>query len=209
MRKIDRTAWERREAYEHFSRVRWPFYSLTFDVDVTGACAYARARNVSFYGVMIWLVTRAVNRTPALLQTVVDGEVWQLDGRDPSFADLHEGAEQFHIVTLPLKGTAEEFAREAKRVSAAQTCFLDMSKEGGHLLFISCMPWVRLTALTNERDPDPDDCVPRVAWGRWEERDGRKVLGLSIEVNHRTVDGIHIGQFARALEEEIAALGNT
>ena len=206
MKRIDTETWERREAYEHFSRIRWPFYSLTFDVDVTDAAAYAKERGVSFYGVMIWLVTRAVNRTPALLQTVVDGQVWQYACRHPSFTDLREGAEQFHIVTLPLEGTAEEFARKAREVSAAQSCFLDMSKEGSDLLFISCLPWVRLTALTNEREPDPDDCIPRIAWGRWEERGGRKVLGLSVEVNHRTVDGVHIGRFAKALEEEIAAL---
>ena len=207
MHKIDLSAWPRREAFDHFSRVAWPFFSLTFDLDVTQAHAYARDRSVSFYGVMIWAVTRAVNRTPALLQTVVDGEVWQLDARIPSFTDLHPGAEQFHIVTLPLSGSAEAFARMAKAASLAQTSFLDLSKEGRDLLFISCLPWVRVTALSNERTPDPDDCVPRIAWGKWEERGGRKTLGLCVEVNHRTVDGIHIGQFARALEEEIRALG--
>ncbi len=65
---------------------------------------------------------------------------------------------------------------------------------------------MRITALTNEREPNPDDCVPRISWGRWEDREGRKLLGLSVEVNHRTVDGVHLGQFARALEEEIEGL---
>jgi chloramphenicol O-acetyltransferase type A len=98
------------------------------------------------------------------------------------------------------------FAKHAAAASAAQTCFLDMSKEGSDLLFISCLPWMRVTGLTNERQPDPDDCIPRITWGRWEDRGGRKILGLCTEVNHRTVDGYHIGQFAKALEEEIAAL---
>lgn len=207
MHRIDLNTWPRREAYEHYSRFSLPFYSLTFDVDVTGAADFARSRGVSFYMVMVWLVTRAVNRTPAMLLEIRDGELWQLDERIPSFTDLHEGAEQFHIVTLPLRGTAEEFAREARRVSDAQTCFLDMSTEGSNLLFLTSTPWLRFTALTNVRVPDPDDCIPRIAWGRWEERGGRRVLGMSVDVNHRTVDGLHIARFAKALEEEIAALG--
>ena len=206
MKRIDMESWERREVYEYYSRASRPFYSMTFDVDVTDAAAYAKERGVSFYGVMIWLVTRAVNRVPAMLQTVVDRQVWQYAARQPSFTDLHEGAEQFHIVTLPLEDTAEAFARKAKEVSAAQTCFLDTGKEGGDLLYISCFPWMRITAMGGERETDGDDCIPRICWGRWEERGGRKVLGLSVDVNHRTVDGLHIGRFAGALEDEIAAL---
>jgi chloramphenicol O-acetyltransferase type A len=206
MHPIDLSAFPRRAAYEHFSRIRWPFYSVTFDADVTRAYAFAHGRGLSFYLTMTWLVTRACHRVPALCQDIREGVLWQLDGRHPSFADLKEGAECFHIVTRPMDGDVVAFVRAAAEASAAQDCFLDMSKEGSDLLFISCMPWVRLTGLTNEREPDPDDCVPRIAWGRWEERDGRKALGLSMEVNHRTVDGVHIGQFAKALEEEIAAL---
>ncbi len=206
MHPIDLETYPRRAAYEHFSRVAWPFYSITFDADVTRVYGFAHARGLSFYLTMVWLVTRACNRVPALCQDIRDGVLWQLDGRDPSFADLKKGAECFHIVTLPMEDEAEPFVLHAARASAAQDCFLDLSKEGRDLLFISCVPWVRLTALTNERTPDPEDCIPRVAWGRWEERDGRKILGLSLEVNHRTVDGLHIGRFARALEEEIEKL---
>ncbi len=206
MHPIDLSTWPRRAIFEHFGRIRWPFYSVTFDVDVTEARDFAKARGVSFYMVMVWLVTRACSRVPALCQEIRDGVPWQLDGRTPSFADLKKGAECFHIVTLPMEEDPVAFAKKAAATSAAQDCFLDMSKEGSDLLFISCLPWMRVTALANARAPDPDDCIPRVAWGRWEDRGGRKILGLSVEVNHRTVDGFHLGQFARALEDEIAAL---
>ena len=74
------------------------------------------------------------------------------------------------------------------------------------MIFFSCLPWLDLTALTNERDLDPDDAVPRIAWGKYVEENGRLMLGLSIEVNHRFIDGLHIGQFARELEKSIAEL---
>ena len=206
MQKIDMSTYPRREAYEHFSRVDWPFYSVTFQADVTAAADFARARGLSFYGVMIWAVSRAVNRVDAMLLTIRDGALWKLGRREPSFADLHPGAEQFHIVTLPLLEDPAAFAREAKRVSAAQQVFLDYSKESDGLIFISSLPWLALTGLTNERQIDRDDCTPRLAWGRWQETGGRKLLGLSVEVNHRTVDGLHIARFAQALEEELRSL---
>ena len=65
---------------------------------------------------------------------------------------------------------------------------------------------MELTSLTNERDFDPDDAIPRIAWGRYVPRDGRLMLGMSMEVNHRFIDGLHIGRFAQALESAISKL---
>ena len=65
-----------------------------------------------------------------------------------------------------------------------------------------------LTALTNEGDHNPDDTVPRISWGRYTEQGGRLTLGLSVEVNHRFIDGLHIGQFANRLDAAIRALEN-
>jgi chloramphenicol O-acetyltransferase type A len=43
-----------------------------------------------------------------------------------------------------------------------------MSKESDSLIYYSCLPWIELTAITNERDrnaPDAaDDSIPRLAW---------------------------------------------
>ena len=80
------------------------------------------------------------------------------------------------------------------------------------MIFFSCLPWVDVTALTNERDFDADDAIPRIAWGKFVEENGRWMLGLSLEVNHRFIDGLHIGQFVKALEksmEELAVIRNS
>lgn len=206
MVRLDLDSWCRREAFTHFSRARNPFYSVTFDVDVTRAAAWAKERGLSFYYTMTWLCSRAVHQVDALMLDIRGGEVWRLDSRKPSFTDLHPGAEQFHIVTLPMLEDPEAFCHAARTASEAQKTFLDESQEGRDLIYITCLPWVRMTGLTTTLDADPDDCVPRVSWGRWEECGGRKILGLCMEVNHRTVDGIHIGQFVRALEDAIAGL---
>ena len=107
---------------------------------------------------------------------------------------------------MPCEGTIEDFCRAAKEKSAAQTAFIDLSQEGDGLIFLSCLPWLDLTALTNERDFDPDDSVPRLAWGRYVRREGRLELGCSVEVNHRFIDGLHLGRFAERLQESIDAL---
>ncbi len=206
MRKIDLNTWPRRDIFDFFSKISNPFYSVTFNVDVTEAYAYAKRSGVSFYYAMVYLVTKAINSVEAFRYAIVDGELVLLDERSPSFTDLKKGSESFHIVTMPCEGDIAEFCHEAKRRSAEQTTFLPVDEESADLIYFSCLPWVELTALTNERDFDPDDAIPRISWGKFHERDGRKILGMSLELNHRFTDGVHIGKFAETLENLISEL---
>lgn len=206
MRKIDPNTWSRREIFDFFSKISNPFYSVTFNVDVTEAYAYAKRSGLSFYYALVYLVTKAVNSVEAFRYGIVDGELVLFDERSPSFTDLKKGSESFHIVTMPCEGNIAEFCQEAKRRSAEQTTFLSTDKESADLIYFSCLPWVELTALTNERDFDPDDAIPRISWGKFHERDGRKILGISLELNHRFTDGVHIGKFADALQNLIEQL---
>ena len=81
MEKVDRTHWERAELFEFFSAVSHPFYSVTFRVDVTNLHAYTKARGISFYYALGYLVTDAVNSVVNFRYTIRNGEVWLLDKR--------------------------------------------------------------------------------------------------------------------------------
>ena len=198
--------WERREQFEFFSRISDPFYSVCFRLDVTRLYEYCHERGLSFYYALVWLSTKAINETEAFSYALRGGELVRLPGRKPSFTDLKKGAESFHIVTMPAGDTLEGFCAAARAKSEAQTDFIDLSQEGDGLIFFSCLPWLDVTALTNERDFDADDAVPRLAWGKYVRREGRLELGYSVEVNHRFIDGLHIGLFGQRLQALIDGL---
>lgn len=210
MRPVDLDCWPRRAAYEHFSRVSNPQYMATFRLDVTEVYDYVKPRGLSFYYALVALCTKAVNDVEALRMTVTEDGPAVLEARRPSFTDLCADGETFHIVTMPPVGELDGFCRAAREKSRAQAEFLRLDEEAQDLIFFSCLPWMDLTALTNERsltDPDArDDFIPRIAWGRYTERGGRRELGMSIEVNHRLVDGLHLGRFVQSLEGRIGAL---
>ena len=200
------TDWSRRDVFEFFSGMSDPFYSVTFTVDVTNLCRFTKETGLSFYYALVYLCTQAVNRVEAFQYVLNDGALFRLNGRSPSFTDLKKSAEQFHIVTMPCAGGIADFCRAARETSAAQTAFIRAEAESDALIYFSCLPWLELTALTNERDFDKDDAIPRIAWGRYTETGGRKKLNMSVEVNHRFIDGLHIGRFSETLAGLIEAL---
>ena len=208
--RVNLETWSRRELFEFFGGVSNPYYMVTFRQDVTKLYHYAKRHGLSFYYTLIYCCTQAINQVAAFRYAIRGGEVYCLDERMPSFTDLKKGSEQFHIVTMPCRGSAEEFSRAARLRSENQQEFIDQALETDGLIYFSCLPWVDMTAMTNERElqaPDArDDSIPRIAWGKYTVIGDRVELGISIEVNHRLIDGLHIGRFAQALTEEMDRL---
>lgn len=206
MKVIDMDSWPRREIFDFFSGMRQPFYSVTYRQDVTPAYRYAREKGLSFYYCLIYLVTRAMNALEAFRYSIADGKVVLLDSRRPSFTDMKKDAEFFHICTMPLEGDIAGFCAAARQRSHSQSGFISYCDEQPDLIYISCLPWVELSGLTNEGDLLPDDSIPRVSWGKFVREGDRVILGISLEVNHRFIDGADIGRFSAELDKLMAEL---
>lgn len=209
--KVDCTVWPRREIFSFMSGMSNPYYAVTFRQDVTPVYYYAKRHSISFYYTMVGLCTKAINEVEAFRYVIRAGEVWRLgEDRVPSFTDLKPGGDCFYIVTMPMEGTLQEFARAARQRSTEQTVFLDMTTQTDGLIYFSCLPWLDVTGLTNERDlaqtDARDESIPRIAWGKYVPVGDRLELGISFETNHRLIDGVHIGQFGAALDRLIQEL---
>ncbi len=207
MERLDQAKWARREIYEMFSKMDYPFYSVTIPVDVTEIKRLSKARGVSFYMLMVWVCTKALNSVPEFRIRIRGDELVVLDQANPSFTYMPKGSEVFKIVTLPWEPEWESFCRNAQEQSEQQTCFIRSGEETDSLIYFSCTPWFDFTALTNEHNFDKDDTVPRLAWGKYFQENGRLWVHLSVEVNHRTIDGFHIGALKAILDREIQHLG--
>lgn len=207
MRKIDKETWERKEIYDFFSNISNPFYMTSFIVDVTKLKKFVDKNNCSFYYSLVYLCNKTLSKIENFLYTCRNNEIYLIDERMPSFTDRKPNSELFHIVSIPMSDNIVDFCKNAKELSINQKCFLDTTKENDSLAYYSCLPTLRLTALTNEMDiKNPnfkDDNIPRITWGRYEEHQGRLELTISMEVNHCFIDGIHIERFASLLESEI------
>lgn len=207
MEIVDRSSWPREEHYRFFEPMSHPFYSLTFPVEVTALRRYAKESGLSFYSAMVFLVTKAMEDVEAFRLRDRNGCIVRHDQLIPSFTDLKPGSELFQIITLEAGEDLTDFCARAKAQAAAQKEFITVGGwDADQLVYFTCLPWFPVTALTNERDVDPSDSIPRVSWGRWEERDGQTILSISLELNHRLLDGYHVGQLYAALNARLEAL---
>ena len=100
-----------------------------------------------------------------------------------------------------------QFLPEARRLqeAAREHGTLDDGEEPLDLLFLSSIPWLHYTALT-QPTPIPADSNPRITWGKYATEGGKTTLPVTLLVNHALADGLHIAQFFAALREALEQL---
>ena len=182
---------------------------MSFPVDVTELKAYTKRHGLSFYYSLIFLVTKSMDEVENFRYRDRNGTIILHDHQVPSFTDMRPGEELFHITDLEAGDDMAAFCQAAREKSYAQTSFVDHEGpwDSDQRIEFSSEPWLPMTSVTHDRRFDPSDCIPRVAWGRYEKQhDGRLRLSLALDLNHRMVDGIHVGRFYEALNRRIAAL---
>ena len=196
----------RREQFQLFSGYTFPYAGVTVQLDVTALELRLRAEHKPIFLTMLYVIHRAVNRVPELRRRIRGDQVVEYD-RCPSSHTVALPDGTYCYCSLEVDRPFREFlpyaAAEQERVKAAPT--LEDGEDGESLFFVSCVPWLSYTALT-QPTPTPADSNPRITWGRWHRQGGRTLLPMTLLANHALVDGIHIARFYENLDRELAAL---
>ena len=203
MEYIDFHSWPRKEHFRFFSGLSFPFYGVTLSLDVTNLRSYVKAHGLSFYYALIYATLTAMNGLPDFLYKIRGDRIVRHDRLHPSFVVLDEDTHLIKIVNVSLDGTMEAFCRRAEeQVLTQKEPFPDAQQENrDDLVYISCTPWFSFTSLSNEMDCDPNDSIPRITWGKYEERNGRLILPYAVQLNHRLLDGWHVAQLLQAVHD--------
>ncbi len=204
-RRIDPQTWDRREAYELFRNFGFPYLSVTASVDVARLRRLHRRCGASFTVALVYALAAAANDVPALRRRLRGADVIEHSVVHPSITVLGEG-DLFRFANLLYQRDFKRFADDAEqrieRATRSDTLWSEPDRDD--LLYLTTLPWVSFTSVVHPVPLDPADSVPRIAWGRYEERGRRLALPLNVQAHHALVDGIDVGRFFSRVEELVA-----
>jgi chloramphenicol O-acetyltransferase type A len=207
MEIINLATWDRTTHFNFFRRMDYPQYLICKNIDITRFLTQLTEREISFYYGMIYAATYALNQVKEFKYRIVDDQVILYDTIHPSFTDMTEGSELFKMVTVDMGDSLEAFVKKAETKANSQTeYFVAKDVEGRvDLTYITCIPWVSFTNLSHTISFNKDDSVPRLAWGKYFEENGKTLMPFSIQAHHSFVDGIHMGRYFDTLQEYLDA----
>ncbi len=195
----------RRKHYEHFLHMANPYVGITVEVGVGALAAACKRRGLSFYTAFMHAAALAADAVPAFRQRVCAEGIAEYDSCPTSHIELL-GDGTYCYCTLRHHLPAEAFFREAeaRRAAARERASIEDGDDVESLYFITCVPWLRYTALLQPTDGDSN---PRISWGKYTpDGQGGLTMPVSVLAHHSLVDGIHLAAFYRQLDLGIARL---
>lgn len=201
---IDWERYPRRAHFEYFSAMADPYAGVTAEVDVTRFLGACRARELPFFLSFLYCAGRAANAVPQLRQRIVQGRPVEFAACDTSHTVLRaDGTYAYCRLNCMQPFDAYLPAAQAAQGEARAQGGLDDGEDALSLLFVSTLPWVRYAAI-RQPTPSPADSNPRLTWGRYGPAGAGTSMPVTLLANHALVDGVHMGRFFAALEEELA-----
>lgn len=201
---IDLGAYPRRAHFEYFSSMANPYVGATVMVDITDFDARRRALGFPFFLSLLYCVGRAANAVPELRQRILDGGIIEFDRCETSHTAARPDG-TYGYCRLDCGGAFGDFLPRAQAAHAAAVAGDSLDEEGDvlPLIFISTLPWLRYTSIS-QPTPIPADSNPRITWGKYAYEGGRLTLPMTLLANHALVDGLHIARFFEALDAELS-----
>lgn len=203
---LDMAAYARRAHFDYFRQMGYPYVGVTVDADVTRLRRRARQTGESFFLLLLYAAGRAANRVEQLRERIAGDGIVRYARCPTSHTVMKPDGTYAYCEADPFLPWADFAQRTAARQEAAKHAGgLEEESDVQSLIFISCLPWVRYTALI-QPVPFPADSNPRITWGQYREEGGRVLVPVSLLAHHALVDGKHLGDFYQALAQEISAL---
>ncbi len=202
---IDLESYKRKDHYNYFKDIGYPYVGLTVNVDITEFMDNLKKTGNPFYLSFVYQVVAAANAVPEFRRRIENAQIVEYDYCLASCVILKDD-DTFGYLTLDCNQPFDEFLNEGKTQIevAKKTGNIEDGENVGSLYFLSCVPWVTFTSII-QAVPLPADSNPRITWGKYFEQDGKILIPLSVLVHHALVDGFQISQFYKKLEGLITA----
>ena len=176
-----------------------PAFCMTFEVDITKFLKLVKEQEYSFTLAMVYAVCKCANEIEEFRYRFLDGNVILYDKIDTAFTYLNKETELFKVVNVPMKDTLDEYMKVATKIAEEQKEYFT-GPLGNDVFQCSPMPWVAYTHVSHTNFGKKDNATPLFDWGKYQEREGRIIMPVSVQAHHSFVDGIHIGKFVDELQ---------
>lgn len=204
---LDMQSYKRKEHFAYFCNLAYPYVGVTVNIDITDLIEKIKLKNLPFFFTICYCVSRAANHVPEFRQRIIDSRIVEFDRcRTSHTVALEDGTYCY----CELEDTMEYseyiiYATEEQEKAKQKGSIEETEDETADKFFISTLPWISYTSLV-QPVPVPADSNPRITWGRYYKQGDRVLIPVSVLCHHALVDGKHIAEFYKALEEEFVRL---
>jgi chloramphenicol O-acetyltransferase type A len=196
MKFLDINNWKRKQQYHLFKEYNDPYFNITANVDVTALFAQTKKHGDSFFLASLFLSLKAANEIEEFRYRMRGDKVIIHDQIHAGSTILQDD-ETFGFCYFYFQEHFNAFHEQGKQNIAKQNenKVLLPQIEDDNLIHYSVIPWISFTQFKHANNYQKYHSIPRLTFGKFFDQNGRKLMPVSVEVNHALMDGLHVGRF--------------
>ena len=201
--ELDLALWPRRDSFELFRRFDKPYFSVCVRVDVSALKPALKQVGVGGVTLACHFVALDLANRIAPFRYRLQGDGVRVYERIDGSTTVLKDDESFGFAYFDHDSHYPRFAeRAAPALAAARSAGAVFAPRSDEQALIHCttLPWLHFTSFSHARNWGRPDAVPKLAFGRIAEENGRSWMPLSVEVHHGLMDGLHVGRYVMAFE---------
>ncbi|AUC76259.1 CatA-like O-acetyltransferase [Olleya sp. Bg11-27] len=203
MKTIDINTWDRKELFQHFLKLKDPYFGVTIPFNVENTYQYAKDNNVSFFGVYLHDCMKAINAIDNLKYRIVDNTVQIYDTIHASATIMRTNNTfgfSFIDYDKDLNVFLSNLSAEKRRIERTSNLFPPVN--GLNCIHCSALPWLN---FLGHKEPVSGvlDSVPKLSFGKTVKEGNKLMMNVAINVNHALVDGYHVGLFSEIFQKNL------
>ncbi|MBL4905130.1 MAG: chloramphenicol acetyltransferase [Flavobacteriaceae bacterium] len=202
MNYLNIDAWNRKEHFRHFNELSDPYFGVTVDVDVTDAFSYAKSTEIPFFVLYLHACMRAINQIENFKYRIVDNDKVVIHDVIHASATILRADNTFGFSFInysdELTAFYQNFKSEKERILNSTNLYPPVNSED--CIYCSAMPWM---SFSGHKEPfkGVKESVPKLAFGKFEDKQGRLKMPVAILVNHALMDGYHVSLFFKEYQK--------
>lgn len=204
---VDLSTWPRTAQFHFFRTFQRPHFAVTSRIDVTDLMTRLKPEGVSPYRASLYGIGAGIHAVPELLMRFRGDSVVRHDAVELSMT-VPTKAGSFNYAYVPFQRDFTGFDKAARSLIETASMTTELAANSGardDLAYLSCIPWLDYSSISNAMS-GPDDCIPRVSWGKITQTADRWSMPMTLEVHHALADGAHVGAYFAAVQEAMDGL---
>ncbi|MBL7136547.1 MAG: chloramphenicol acetyltransferase [Candidatus Marinimicrobia bacterium] len=202
-KKLNIENWERKDQFFFFKDYDNPFFNICTEVDVTELFNFTKEKELSFFITSLYASIKAVNLVEEFRYRIKDDDVIIYDEIHAGSTVLNED-DTFSFCYFTFKSSFNEFNIEAKQTLQniiRNKGTFDPRSNQDNLIHYSVIPWISFLSISHARKFRTNDSIPKIVLGKYNNKDNRLMMPISIEVHHSLVDGLHVSKYLNKFQE--------
>lgn len=209
MKVINISTWDRKEHFQHFRKAYDPYFGVTVNIKITNLYNKAKQEKESIFIHYFYQIMIALNAVEEFRYRIKNDSVVCYNTIQAS-STMGRPDGTFAFCSFDYSTNFEIFKQRCETkidlIMNSKGLFVNVDKDRLDIVHFSPVPWLQFTEMKHPLFVSKDASIPKISTGKFFEEKGDIMMPISIAVNHALVDGYHIAQFLKILEENISKL---